>query len=98
MQIKTRSRITVFVLSLLVWIALTSIRDPQELIAGLIVSALVAMIAGQFLITTEKQKHPVHRILAAILYFFNFLWEMIKANIQVAYLVLHPICQSNPEL
>ena len=90
MQIKTRSRITVFILSFLVWIALTSIRDPQELIAGLVVSILVSLIAGQFLLTTEKQKHLVHRIFAAILYFFKFLWEMIKANIHVAYLVLHP--------
>ena len=90
MQIKTRSRITVFILSFLVWIALTSIRDTQEVIAGLIVSVLVALIAGQFLITTEKQKHPIHRVFSAILYFFKFLWEMIKANFHVAYLVLHP--------
>lgn len=90
MQIKTRSRITVFVLSFLVWIALTSIRDIQEVIAGLIVSILVALVAGQFLLMTEKSKHPVRRIRAAILYFFKFLWEMIKANFHVAYLVLHP--------
>lgn len=90
MQIKTRSRITVFVLSFLVWVALTSIRDPQEVIAGLVVSILVALIAGHFLITTERQKHPMRRILAAVLYFFHFLWEMVKANFHVAYLVLHP--------
>lgn len=90
MHIKTRSRITVFILSFLVWIALTSIRNPQEVVAGLIVSVLVALIAGQFLTTTEKSKHPLQRILAAILYFLKFLWEMIKANVHVAYLVIHP--------
>jgi len=90
MQIKTRSRITVFILSLLVWIALTSIYDPQELVAGLFVSVLVALIAGHFFITTEKSKHPMRRMVAAILYFFKFLWEMIKANLHVAYLVIHP--------
>jgi multicomponent Na+:H+ antiporter subunit E len=90
MQIKTRSRLTVFILSFLVWVALTSIRDWQEVLAGLIVAVLVTLIAGQFLITTEKGKNPFHRFLAAILYFFRFLWEMIKANFHVAYLVLHP--------
>lgn len=90
MQMKTRSRITVFILSLLVWVALTGIRDPQELGAGLISSMLVALIAGQFLITTEKTKHPLRRLFAAVLYFLKFLWEMVKANIHVAYLVIHP--------
>lgn len=90
MTIKTRSRITVFVLSFLVWIALTSIRDLQEVIAGLIFAFLVTLIAGHFLITTEKQKHVFHRAYSAVLYFFKFLWEMVKANIHVAYLVVHP--------
>ncbi|MBN2104926.1 Na+/H+ antiporter subunit E [bacterium] len=90
MQIKTRSRITVFILSFLVWIALTSVRDPQELVAGFVVSVLVALIAGHFFITTEKSKHFLHRMAAAILYFFKFLWEMVKANFHVAYLVIHP--------
>ncbi len=90
MQIKTRSRIYVFVLSFLVWIALTSIRDIQEVIAGVIFALLVSLIAGHFLITTEKQRHIVHRAFAAVLYFLKFLWEMVKANIHVAYIVIHP--------
>ncbi len=90
MQTKTRSRIYVFVLSFLVWAALTTIRGIQEVIAGLIFAALVSLIAGHFLITTEKQKHVFHRAYSAVLYFFKFLWEMVKANIHVAYLVVHP--------
>jgi multicomponent Na+:H+ antiporter subunit E len=90
MQIRTRSRLMVFVLSFLVWIALTSIRDWQEVLAGLAVSVLVTLIAGHFLVTTEKQKHFLRRYASAALYFFTFLWEMVKANLHVAYLVLHP--------
>lgn len=90
MQIKMRSRLIVFGLSFLVWVALTSIRDIQEVAAGLLVALLVALLAGHFLITTDKEKHIFFRIFAAIIYFFSFLWEMIKANIHVAYLVIHP--------
>ena len=90
MQIKTRSRIAVFVLSFLAWMALTNIRDIQEVLAGLIVSMLVTLIAGQFLITTEKERHVFHRIISGVIYFFLFMREMIKANIHVAYLVIHP--------
>ncbi|RKY55476.1 MAG: cation:proton antiporter [Candidatus Neomarinimicrobiota bacterium] len=90
MTIKNRSRITVFILSFLVWLALTHIGDIQEVIAGLIVAIIVSMIAGEFLITTEKSEHIIKRFISAILYLFKFLWEMIKANFHVAYIVLNP--------
>jgi len=80
----------VFILSFLVWLALTHIGDIQEVIAGLIVAIIVSMIAGEFLITTEKSEHIIKRFISAILYLFKFLWEMIKANFHVAYIVLNP--------
>ena len=90
MQIKTRSRLTVFILSFLVWIGLSGVSDRQEIAAGVIVAILVTLLAGHFLITTQKSEHPLRRAVSGILYFFKFLWEMIKANIHVAYLVIHP--------
>lgn len=90
MTIKTRSRLIVFVLSFLVWVALTSIRDLQEVIAGAILAFLVSLFAGHFLVTTEKHQHLTRRIFTGIRYFLKFLWEMVKANIHVAYIVLHP--------
>lgn len=90
MTIKNRSRITVFILSFLVWMALTHIGDIQEVIAGLIVAFIVSMIAGKFLITTEKSEYIIKRFFSAIIYLFKFLWEMIKANFHVAYIVLSP--------
>ena len=90
MNIKVRSRILVFILSLLIWFALTDIKNPQEIIIGVIVSLIVSLIAGHMLITTEKSHHPIKRITSGIIYLFTFLWEMIKANIHVAYIVVHP--------
>ncbi len=90
MEIKNRSRIIVFILSVLVWFALTDIKDPQEIIVGLMAAVLVALVAGHFLITTEKTRGLVKRILSAVIYFFKFIWEMIKANVHVAYIVINP--------
>jgi multicomponent Na+:H+ antiporter subunit E len=90
MNIKNRSRLLVFILAFLVWIALTSLRDLQEVIAGLVVAVIVSLLAGHFLVTSERSGRLLKRILYAILYFFKFLWEMAKANVHVAYIVLHP--------
>jgi len=90
MTTQQRSRLFVFIFSFLVWIALTSIRDLQEVVAGLIVAALVSIVAGKFLITSEKSEHIVKRFFSAIKYLFKFLWEMAKANLHVAYIVIHP--------
>ena len=89
MSLALKSRIVVFVLAALVWLALTGF-GVQEIIAGIVVALLVSITAGHFLVTTHKQKHIVHRWLYAVLYLFKFLWEMIKANLHVAYIVVHP--------
>ena len=90
MSLKMKSRIVVFIFAVLVWLALTNITSVQEVITGIIVAVVVSLVAGQFLITTQKQKHLLHRLFYAVLYLFKFLWEMIKANIHVAYIVAHP--------
>lgn len=90
MKIETKSRIVVFILSFLTWVALTSLWKFQDVVAGLIVSVIVSLIAGKFLITTEKSRHFFIRFLFFIRYAFTFLWEMIKANFNVAYIVINP--------
>ncbi|MBN1465756.1 Na+/H+ antiporter subunit E [candidate division KSB1 bacterium] len=95
MSLAVKSKIVVFVLAMLVWLALTGL-GRQEIISGFVVALLVSTMAGQFLITTHKQKHLLHRWLYAVLYFFKFLWEMIKANVHVAYIVLHPLVPIKP--
>lgn len=96
MTLKTRSRLVVFILSILVWLALTRPRDIQEWIAGIGVALLVTLAAGHFLVTTEKREHPVRRYWAALRYLIRFLWEMVKANLHVAYLVIHPRVPIHP--
>ncbi|MDZ7316609.1 MAG: Na+/H+ antiporter subunit E [candidate division KSB1 bacterium] len=91
-----KSRITVFILSMLVWLALVGVRMIEEVIVGVIVALLVSAVAGHFLITTQKQRHAAVRWLYGIGYFFLFIWEMIKANLHVAYIVIHPLLPIKP--
>jgi len=97
MKLETRGRITVFILAFLVWMALT-MGGLQEAAAGLVVAAVVAAVSGRFLFVPgapARRKIP-SRVLFAFRYFFVFLWEMIKANVHVASIVLHPLCPIKP--
>ena len=93
---KLRSRIIVFVLSFLTWLALTGNPNRQQVIVGLLVSALVSLSAGHFLVTTVKKNSLFKRCIYGVGYLFVFIWEMIKANVHVAYIVLHPKLPINP--
>ncbi len=89
MTLAVKSKIIVFILAFVVWLALSG-TDVQQIVAGAVVALLVSLIAGSFLVASHNQKHLLHRWLYALLYFVKFLWEMVKANVHVAYLVLHP--------
>ena len=96
MKLKNKSRIIVFIFSLIVWIALTDIKSYEEVLVGLVLAVLISLLAGHFLVTTEKSQHPIRRILYFFIYIFKFFWEMIKANFEVAYLVIHPYLPIKP--
>ncbi len=96
MNIKMKSRITVFFLSLLFWLLLTDIKVMQEVLIGIVVSVIVSMVAGHMLVTNKKSSSIIRRLKGLIIYLLKFIWEMIKANIHVAYIVLHPSLPINP--
>jgi multicomponent Na+:H+ antiporter subunit E len=95
MKRQTQSRILVFVLGFLAWLALTAGGGIQEVVAGAIVAFVVALIAGRFLEGFPGRGWP-RRAGYAVLYFFRFLWELIKANVHVASIVLNPLRPIRP--
>jgi multicomponent Na+:H+ antiporter subunit E len=90
MKTLTQSRIVVFVLAFLVWLALTAGGGIQEVLAGVVVAAVVALVAGRFLNGFPRTQGLGRRVLFVLLYGVTFLWEMIKANLHVAGIVLNP--------
>ncbi|MEA2103978.1 MAG: Na+/H+ antiporter subunit E [Candidatus Cloacimonadota bacterium] len=89
MKLETKSRITVFFLSFLVWILITMKFSLESLIAGLLLSFVTSIFAGEILIVTERKFH-LNRIFYSIKYIVKLFWEMLKANFHVAYIVIHP--------
>ncbi|MCK4339384.1 MAG: Na+/H+ antiporter subunit E [Candidatus Cloacimonetes bacterium] len=91
MKLKTKSRIVVFILSFITYFTITQIGrfDWQELIVGVIISLITSVIAGDILIVIQR-KFKISRIFYTILYIFRLFVEIFKANIHVAYLVIHP--------
>lgn len=95
MKIETKSRIVVFILSLLVWILITMVFSIPSLVAGIIIALITAIFAGEMLIVTERKFH-LRRVWYTLEYLVKFMWELIKANFHVAYIVIHPLLPIKP--
>ncbi len=82
--------LSAYVTLFVIWLLLTSSLHLQEVVAGLLVAALITYIGRDlFLELPAKPFHP-KRYLWFLYYIPVFFWHMVKANIDVAYRVLHP--------
>ncbi|MBM3253091.1 MAG: cation:proton antiporter [Candidatus Omnitrophica bacterium] len=91
-----KSRIILFILGLLVWILLSWAADVPHLIVGVLVAAFVAYMTGDMFVKRPRLFTNPARYLWFLYYIPVFLWECIKANIDVAYRVAHPKLLINP--
>lgn len=92
-----RSRIVLFLIALLLWSLLSWMPDWQHLLVGVFVALLVAFLTGDLF----AQRAHILRRLSRYKYFFIhylpvFLKECFKANLDVAWRVLHPALPINP--
>ena len=77
--------VSTFVVCFAFWILLTWSFDPQELIAGGVVSIAAALLSARFFIHEKAfWFFNPKRLFALIAYVFVFLWELIKANADMA--------------
>lgn len=78
--------LSTFVLCFGFWILLTWSFDAQELIAGVIVSLVVALFSARFFIHDRAFRffNPLTLLTALFYNFVVFLWELIKANWDMA--------------
>lgn len=90
------SKIILFFTALLIWLLLTWPIDTQHLVVGIIVSLIVSFLTGDlFVQRTHLFKRP-QRYLWFLYYLPLFIWECLKANLDVAYRVAHPKLPINP--
>jgi len=83
-------KVAFFFLLLATWLLLTWKLDPQDVFVGMGFSLLLAAALGRIYPTApERLLHP-RRWLWFLAYIPYFLYACIRANLDVAYRVLHP--------
>lgn len=95
MKTPTQSRIALFALAFIIWLALTAGGGWQEVVAGIVVALVVALAAGRF-VAGFPRRGFLRRAAFGVRYFFRFIWEMVKANLHVAAIVLNPMRPIKP--
>lgn len=91
-----KSGLLPFILAFFIWSLLTWPLDGQHLIIGLLISAFISfMTRDMFVKKSYVVKSPI-RYLWFLYYLPLFIWECIKANIDVALRVLNPKLPINP--
>ena len=88
--------ITLFILSFIFWLLLTFEFTVSNLIVGAVASIICALFFGKFFITNIYKLLQPRRYFWFVVYLFIFVWECLKANLDVAYRVLHPAMPIRP--
>lgn len=79
-----------FFFLIIIWLALTSTFQWEELIVGILISFLLALFLNKNYLKLGFPPLSIKRIAVSIVYFIVLFIEIIKANFDVAYRVIHP--------
>jgi multicomponent Na+:H+ antiporter subunit E len=88
--------VTLFILSLIFWLLLTFEFTVPNIIVGTVSSIICSLFFGKVFVTNVYKLLQPQRYFWFIIYLFVFIWECIKANLDVAYRVLHPAMPIRP--
>jgi len=91
-----KSRILLFVLGFIAWVLLNWVPDWQHVIIGIFAAGLVACMTGDLFVKRPHLFAHLGRYLWFLYYVPVFVWECFKANIDVAYRVIHPDLPIHP--
>ena len=78
------------------WLLLTFKITLPNIIVGSVASIICSAIFTRFFVTNVYKLLQPHRYYWFIIYLFVFIWECLKANLDVAYRVLHPAMPIRP--
>ncbi|MCU0611321.1 MAG: Na+/H+ antiporter subunit E [Candidatus Eisenbacteria bacterium] len=78
------------VLTFLLWLALTWSLTPSDIAAGVFISIVIAVILGDIYPEHPQAVFDPKRLFWLAVYVPYFLYFMVRANLDVAYRVIHP--------
>lgn len=93
---KLKNFLYLFLLLMLVWLALTSSFHWQELTAGILISLILSLFLNKTYLELGLPPPGIKRIVFVFIYIGILFKEIIKANIDVAYRIIHPKMPINP--
>jgi multicomponent Na+:H+ antiporter subunit E len=88
--------LALFILSMVFWLMLTFEFTLPNIIVGAAASIITSLLFTRFFIKNVYKLIQPHRYFWFLVYLIVFIWECIKANIDVAYRVLHPAMPIRP--
>lgn len=89
-------KLHLFIVTLVLWVILTWMPDWQELLAGALVAGATAYFFADLFSLHPGYLANSRRILYFFYYVLVLTWEIIKANLDVAYRIIHPLLPINP--
>ncbi len=92
MSIKNRAKsfLYLFLFLVLIWLCLTSTFNRQELFSGIFISLVLALFFNESYLRLGLPPLTLKRFAFFIVYVIVLLKEIIKANFDVAYRIIHP--------
>jgi len=91
-----KSRIILFILGFIVWMLLTWPPDLQHALVGIAAVTFITLLTGDMFVKRPHHFRNPSRYFWFCYYIPMFLWECLKANIDVAVRVLNPNLPINP--
>jgi multicomponent Na+:H+ antiporter subunit E len=90
--------LVLFLSLIIIWLMMTWSLDGQELLAGVLLAALLALFQSKLYRTSSTKFLNPMRWIWFVEYILNFIYFCIKANLDVAYRVLHPDVPIRPAI
>jgi len=91
-----KSRLILFITGYIVWLLLGWPINLQHALVGLAVAAFVSFLTGDLFVRRPSHFKHINRYFWFCYYIPLFMWECLKANIDVALRVLNPTLPINP--
>jgi len=96
LQTRVKSSGYVFAVSLLAWLGLTSSLHPQEVLVGVGISLTLALWLGEQYSRLGLPPLGLKRLVFLVAYLVVLAFEILRANLDVAYRVIHPAMPIRP--
>lgn len=85
-----------FAILFVTWLALNNSLAPDVLVVGLIATGFITVLFRRNLAVLSEFRFTPAALLAALKFFFYFLKELVKSNLNLASIVLSPALPLNP--